>query len=299
MSSSGLNLPLPNGDIAARLEEAASLLETQEESPFRARAYRTAARTVRELDRPIHRILETEGAEGLTQLPGIGTALARVIQELALTGRSVVLDRLRAQDDPEQVLASVPGIGPELAARIHRQLGVESLESLEQAAHDGLLAEVPGLGAKRVRAIRETLAGRLGRNPRRASVRSPLLEEEPPDVAELLDVDREYREKAAGGKLRRITPRRFNRAGEAWLPVLNTRRGKRRYTALYSNTALAHQLGKTEDWVVLYYGPRGRERQNTVVTAGAGPLKGRRVVRGREADCVAYYAEAAAPLGER
>jgi hypothetical protein len=56
-------------------------------------------------------------------------------------------------------------------------------------------------------------------------------------LTELLDVDREYREKAAAGTLRLIAPRRFNPTGEAWLPVLHTRRGQRRYTALFSNTA--------------------------------------------------------------
>jgi hypothetical protein len=59
-------------------------------------------------------------------------------------------------------------------------------------------------------------------------------------------------------RLRRIAPRRFNPSGEAWLPVLNTQRDARHYTALFSNTARAHQMGLTSDWVVLYYdGGRG------------------------------------------
>ncbi|HEX6053193.1 MAG TPA: hypothetical protein VFZ21_28190, partial [Gemmatimonadaceae bacterium] len=66
--------------------------------------------------------------------------------------------------------------------------------------------------------------------------------------------------------------------------------GSRHYTALFSNTARAHELRKTRDWVVLYFDGRDGERQHTIVTATTGPCKGRRVVRGREAECEAYYA---------
>jgi hypothetical protein len=59
---------------------------------------------------------------------------------------------------------------------------------------------------------------------------------------------------------------------------------------LYSNTAQAHQLGRTRDWVVLYfYDDEHTEGQHTVVTETHGPLAGRRVVRGREAECRAHY----------
>jgi putative hydrolase len=109
----------------------------------------------------------------------------------------------------------------------------------------------------------------------------------PPRVTELLDVDREYREKAAAGRLERIAPRRFNPDGERWLPVLHTRRGPRRYTALFSNTARAHHAGKTRDWVVLYADDGDGENRHTVITAGFGPLRGRRVVAGREEECAA------------
>jgi hypothetical protein len=108
-------------------------------------------------------------------------------------------------------------------------------------------------------------------------------------VAEILDVDREYRAAAARGELQTIAPRRFNPAGEAWLPILHTRRGEREYTALFSNTARAHRLGRTGDWVVIYHDGRGGERQATVVTATRGALRGRRVVRGREPACEAHY----------
>lgn len=108
-------------------------------------------------------------------------------------------------------------------------------------------------------------------------------------AGELLDVDREYREGAASGALSRIAPRRFNAAGDAWLPILHTQRGDRHYTALFSNTARAHELGKTADWVVVYWDGGSGERQATVITAQQGPLRGHRIVRGREAECARYY----------
>lgn len=110
-----------------------------------------------------------------------------------------------------------------------------------------------------------------------------------PPVRDLLAVDREYRRKARADKLPLIAPRRLNPAGRAWLPVLHTSRNGRRYTALFSNTATAHLRGRTGDWVVLYYGGNGPSGQVTVVTEWHGPLKGKRVVRGREAECLEVY----------
>jgi hypothetical protein len=109
-------------------------------------------------------------------------------------------------------------------------------------------------------------------------------------VRHLLDVDREYRQKAGAGQLRKIAPRRFNPSGEAWLPILHARRGDRDFTALYSNTARAHELGRVRDWVVIYFHTDNEpEGQCTVVTETRGNLEGKRVVRGREGECRAYY----------
>jgi hypothetical protein len=115
-----------------------------------------------------------------------------------------------------------------------------------------------------------------------------------PPVSELLDVDHEYRTKAAAGHLRMIAPRRFNPTGRAWLPILHTEHGDRHYTALYSNTERAHRAGKTRDWVVLYHDDGSGERLFTVITVARGALRGQRVVAGREAECLAYYTSHAA-----
>jgi hypothetical protein len=278
--------PADNATIADRLDEIATLLEDQRANPFRVAAYRHAADTVRALPRPVAQILRDEGVDGLDALPGIGGALARAIGDLASTGRLAMLDRLRGESDPVALFATVPGIGLRSAQRLHDVLDVDSLAELESAAVDGRLRAMPGFGDKRVAGVRDALATRLGRRARRSASPSHLTA---PPVDELLDVDREYREDAAAGRLPRIAPRRFNPAGEAWLPVLHATRGGRHYTALSSNSARAHELRRTHDWVVLYWTGDDGEGQCTVVTATQGPLHGRRVVRGREAECIGHY----------
>jgi len=271
--------------VARRLREIADLLETQEAGPFRVGAYRRAAATVEGLDRDLQSLLVEEGIEGLQALPGIGSGIARAVYEIIATGRSSRLEGLRGAVEPEQLFRSLPGVGPELARRIHHQLQVDTLEALEMAAHDGRLEEVEGVGRRRAAAIRDALTARLGR--RRGWEGAPA---HGPGVELLLDVDREYRRRARQGELPTIVPRRFNPQGEAWLAVLHTERDGWHFTALYSNTARAHDLGRTRDWVVVYfYDDHHQEGQHTVVTESRGPLQGRRVVRGRERECRAYY----------
>jgi hypothetical protein len=190
------------------------------------------------------------------------------------------------------VFAQVPGIGEDLASRIAAQLDIETLEELERAAHDGRLAEVEGFGPKRVRSVKSSLAGMLSRSAQRRSRQREFEEEKPkgmPDIGTLLDVDAEYRRKAEAGELKKIAPKRFNPENEAWLPILHTEKGEWNFTALYSNTARAHELGKTKDWVVIYYDRDGEEDQVTVVTETRGPLEGERVVRGHEAETRVHY----------
>jgi hypothetical protein len=279
-----------NEEIADALERVADLLEAQSENPFRVRAWRAGARSVRESEAAVAALLAEGGREALDRLPAIGKSLAGAIAELVHTGRLRLLDRLEGEISPEDLFTTVPGIGEELARRIHAELHLETLEELELAAHDGRLSRVPGFGARRVRAVREALAGMLSRSTRRRArrIRHDERAGAPParpSVAALLSADAEYRRRAEAGELRTIAPRRFNPESRAWLPVLHTEREGWQITALYSNTARAHALGTTRDWVILYYERDGDEDQCTVVTERHGPLAGRRVVRGREAEC--------------
>jgi len=275
-----------NQQIAGILEEVARILAEQNAGRFRVNAYVHAAEVLRALEHPASDILRREGLAGLEKLPGVGQTIAHVIRDIVLHGRSGMLERLRGESNPIALLASVPGIGKTTAWKLHEEHGIETLQELEAAAHDGRLAKLAGVGPKRLAGIRDSLAQRLGR------LRQPPKPGVPdePAVAELLDVDRQYRDESAAGKLKLIAPKRFNPTGEAWLPVLHTVRGPRHYTALFSNTARAHELGRTNDWVVLFHDGGQGERQCTVITSAFGALKGRRIVRGREAECEAFYA---------
>jgi putative hydrolase len=267
-----------NQKAAGLFREFAALLRTQNGNPFRINAYNRAAATLESLDRDVREILQAEGIEGLTRLPTIGSGLASSIEELSRTGRLSQLERLRGAADPAELFRSVPGVGKVLSQRLFDALHLDTLEELEQAAHDGRLATVPGVGARRIEAIKAGAASLLNRRRRR-----PGPSRAEPAVDLILDVDAEYRDMASRDKLPKLAPKRFNPKHEAWLPVLHTERKPWHFTALFSNTALAHELGRTDDWVVIYfYDDDHREGQCTVVTEVQGEQRGRRVVRGRE-----------------
>jgi DNA polymerase (family X) len=282
--------PDENAKIAQALREMGALVEAQGGNPYRAAAYRRGADTVAALAESARALYAREGHAGLDALPGIGPRIAAAIGEMLATGHWQQLEHLRGDADPTAQLRSVPGVGAELAQRMHESLGIETLEAMEAAAHDGRLEKLPQVGARRAAAIRAALTEMLdSRRARQRSARAPLALHEPA-VDMLLDVDRAYRAGARAGTLPTIAPRRFNPGSKAWLPVLHTTRGDWHFTALYSNTARAHELGRVRDWVVVYgEDAEHGERQYTVVTAQRGPLAGLRVVRGREAECRAWH----------
>ena len=201
------------------------------------------------------------------------------------TGRWIQLERMRGEAEPEELFQSIPGVGPETARRLHDVLHIDTLEALEIAAHDGRLEGVPGIGPRKAASIRASLAAMLARRSRMGKE-----DHDEPPVEMLLEVDQVYRQRAKEGTLRKIAPRRFNPSGEAWLPILHLDRDDWSFTALFSNTARAHDLNRTRDWVVIYFGkPGGREHTRTAVTETHGPLEGKRVIRGREIECRRYY----------
>lgn len=278
-----------NESIAGALDEVARLLQRQSDNPFRIAAYRRAASQVRRLRRSLYEIYQASGVQALRDLPGVGESLARSIAQWLETGRLDLLDRLRERSHGEKLLATLPGVGAGLAQRIRTTLSVATLEELEAAAYDGRLRRVPGLGTKRLRAIRESLSARLQRMPDKHPRAAPTVAADQPPVSELLELDREYVSLAEQRRLPRVAPHRFNPTGAAWLPVWHAERGGRRYTVLYSNTSRAHEAAATHDWVVIYCDHAAGAGQWTVITAELGPLRGRRIVRGREAECREYY----------
>jgi Holliday junction resolvasome RuvABC DNA-binding subunit len=280
-------VPRQNRMVAASLNEYADLLEAQGDDGFRIKAYRTAAHEIEALSEPLEDILDTGGAKALVALRGIGRGIAAAIVEMLTTGHWQQLERLKGRLTPEALFRSIPGIGAELARRLADTLDIETLENLEAALRLGE-THVPGIGPRRRAAILAVLDQRLARHRRETMAARG--GDEPP-VSLLLELDDLYRAQAEAGELRRIAPKRFNPTGEAWLPILHARRGDWHLTALYSNTARAHELDRTRDWVVIYFqdadGPEGRR---TVVTERTGSLAGLRVVRGREDECRQHYA---------
>jgi hypothetical protein len=247
---------------------------------------------VRALGRDVAQLFGAEGEGGLLSIPHIGTRLAAAIVELLSTGRLRLLERLKGDVGPEALFATIPGIGPELAHRVVERIHCDTLEDLEVAAADGRLDAVPGFGPRRVRLVRDQLATALARSHRRSdrwAGRGAEGSQEEPPVALLLEVDRIYRERAAAGTLACIAPRRFNPCHRAWLPILHLDREAWSFTALYSNTARAHRLGRTHDWVVIHFDREGSEGQCTVVTEHHGIDAGLRVVRGRERECAELH----------
>ena len=266
-----------NTHMANRLQQGADLLETQHANQHRVLAYRRAATAIQQLDEPASSIYHREGLSGLIALPAIGRSFALAIADVVETGRWRWLDRLNGHVEPDLLLRTVAGIGPGLAHRLHLELGIETLEELESAAHDGRLASLPGFGDKRVQSVRDSLAGRLAN--RGSALHQDIVSPSSATISELLEIDAEYRAEAAAGRLASIVPRRFNPSGDRSIPVSHTSRHGRHFTALFSNTALAHQLGQTDDWVVIYADSPDQGHW-TVVTETRGLHAGERVVRG-------------------
>ena len=140
-------MPVHNQDIAAIFDEIADLLELQQANPFRIRAYRRAAQTLRSQS---HEVADRV-AEGkpLQKLPGIGKDLEGKILEILNTGRCQALEALRKKVPRGlEDLLHVPGLGPARVRRIREELGVTTPAQLRSAIEKGRLAGLKGFGPK-------------------------------------------------------------------------------------------------------------------------------------------------------
>lgn len=158
-------MPVHNEEIAALFEEMADLLEIKEANPFRIRAYRNAARTIRGLGRDLRQMVACE--EDLTRLPGIGKDLAVKIKEILATGRSATLDKLHTEVPASlEALLKIPGLGPKRVQVLYRDLHIKTLKQLERAARRRHLQRLPGFGAKTERRILQAITARHGQEHR-------------------------------------------------------------------------------------------------------------------------------------
>ena len=150
-------MPVHNEDIAVIFEEMADLLEIENANPFRVRAYRNAARTVRGLGRELSDMVSM--GYDLTSLPGIGKDLSAKIIEILGSGHAKALDKLH-KDVPASLedLLKIPGLGPKKVRVLFQELHIKTLKQLEKAAGKGQLRDLPGFGIKTEQHILESIA---------------------------------------------------------------------------------------------------------------------------------------------
>jgi len=136
-----------NKEIAHILESLADLLEIDQASPFRIRAYRNGADTIRHHDRELEELVRAK--TDLTQLPDIGKGLAKAIGEIVTLGIPAYRAKLAQTHAPGLLeILAIPGLGPKRVRMLRDELGVQSPTDLRQALIEGRLREVPGFGPK-------------------------------------------------------------------------------------------------------------------------------------------------------
>src|SRR5262245_25388180 len=250
---------MTNEMLAKRLREFAEQLQKEGGNLFRMRAFRAAAFEIERMTQPVSEVFSEGGRAALEALPCIGKSLAYSVEGLLTTGELRTLRPADTHREPARLFTSLPGVGPQLAERIRDHLQISTLEQLAAAARAGRLKEV-GVGRKRLAGIVMALERRMQR------IRQPVSLEEEPRVPDLLALDAMYLKGMQEQTIPTIAPRNNNPQGERWLGVLRENPGGWEMRALFSNTALAHRLNKTRDWVVIYFDQGSITGQRTVVT---------------------------------
>ena len=144
--------------IVAVLETIATLLELEEENPFKIRAYTNAARSIETWGGNLRELAEENRLE---EIPGVGKAIASKITELALTGSSKFYDDLCARFPPGILdLFSLPGLGAKKIKALYEKLQIGSIQELERACREGRVAELSGFGKVTQEKICLTIANR-------------------------------------------------------------------------------------------------------------------------------------------
>jgi len=137
---------MTNREIARILSEIADLLEIKGENPFKIRAYQRAAQAIEGLAMTLS---DMRGHQPFTDISGVGSSIAEKIEELLDAGQCRYHQELLAEFPASlAALLSIPEVGPRKAKVLHDELGITSVDELEQAAREGKLRELKGFGAK-------------------------------------------------------------------------------------------------------------------------------------------------------
>jgi DNA polymerase (family 10) len=138
---------MQNPDIARLFDEVADLLEIKDENPFRIRAYRNAARTIRDFPESIADWVRD--AKDLTEIPGIGDDLAEKIGEFVTTGTLPLRTQLLAKLPSGLLdLLRIPGLGPKRVKLLYEDLEIKSAADLRIALDAGRVPTLKGFGPK-------------------------------------------------------------------------------------------------------------------------------------------------------
>jgi DNA polymerase (family X) len=149
---------MENPEVALVFEEVADLLELQGQNPFRIRAYRTAARTIRDLGEALAGMTD----EQIGHLPGIGKDLAEKIRTLLETGELPLLRQVRSQVPAGlKELLGIADLGPKRAALLHAELRITCLDELRAAAQEQRIRALKGFGPKMEQKILASLEARV------------------------------------------------------------------------------------------------------------------------------------------
>lgn len=112
-----------NAEIADSLASLAQLLAAEKENPYKIKAFRRAAASIRGLAASLDEMVRSD--EDLTQFPGIGAAIASAVREIVLTGTLGKLEKLRGQANPALAdISRYPRLDPKRVLRIYKKLGV-------------------------------------------------------------------------------------------------------------------------------------------------------------------------------
>src|SRR5438067_4446205 len=145
-------------DIAGVLEKIATLLELKDENPFKIRAYINAARAIETFGANVSSF---QDEEAVAKIPGIGKSIALKIKELAETGSLKYFEELSAEFPPGILeLFSLPGLGAKKIKALHDRLGVSSIAQLQKACEEGRIAKLPGFGETTQQKICDAIARR-------------------------------------------------------------------------------------------------------------------------------------------
>lgn len=192
---------MKNSDIAARLNEIAALMEFAGEPFFKIKAYERAARSVEDSEVPVRALVDDDKVR---ELPGVGVAIAKKIDEIDRTGTTKYLEELRAKFPPTILeLLGVPGVGAKTAVALYTELAVTSLADLRRVVDDGTIAKLPRLGPKSLENLKTAL-GRLAARTRRMRLGDawPIAE----SIVSALTESELARNVVAAGGMRRVEP---------------------------------------------------------------------------------------------